>query len=138
LELLLLVGRVGVIKTKQKSAVILLVSEVVVEKSSLGVSNVQVSRRLRREASDNTAIGVLQGNVVAGTLLRLRRLLLLGGSGQRIDGSSGPGAELLQESVPAGEVDKRTLLQSSDSNTVTAEGTPQSDIRGRKRVSDDK
>lgn len=137
MELFLLVGGVGVIEAQQKSAVVLLVSEVVVEKSSLGVSNVQISRGLRREASDNTAIGVLQSDVVAGTLLRLRGLLLLRGSGQGVNGGKSPGAELLQESVPAGEVDKRTLLQSSNGNTVTAEGTPQSDIRGRKGVSDD-
>lgn len=95
LELLLLIGGVGVIETQQKSAVVLLVGEVVVEKSSLGVSNVQVSRGLGREASDNTAVGVLQSDVVAGTLLRLRGLLLLRGSGQGINGGNGPRAELL-------------------------------------------
>jgi hypothetical protein len=137
LELLLLIGRVGVIETEKESAVVLLMREIIVEKGGLGVTNVEISRRLRGESSDDTVLGTLEGNVVAGTLLGLGVLLLLSSSVHRLHSSVGPGAELLDKPVPASEVNERSLLQRSNGDTVAAEGTPNGKVGGGQRVSDD-
>jgi hypothetical protein len=127
--------------------------KVIVEKSSLSVTNVEVStryalvgdrtistagnlRRFGREAGNNPVLGVLKSNVIAGTLLRLGGLLLLGSSVQGFESHRGPGAKLLKETEPTGNVNKGTLLQSSNGDSVAAESTPESDVGRRQRVSD--
>lgn len=94
------------------------------------------SRRLRRETSHNTILSVLESNVVASAFLRFGRLLFLGSGIQRLNSSRSPGTQLLKEPVPAGQVDKRPLLQSCNCNTVTAEGTPHSNVRSGEGVAD--
>lgn len=93
------------------------------------------SRRLGRKASHDTILSVAQSDVITGTLLGFRHLLLLGSGIQRFHGGSGPGAQLLQKFVPAGEVDQRTLLQSSNSDPISAEGTPKSNVGSGEGVS---
>jgi hypothetical protein len=122
---------------KEKSTVVLLVGKVVVKHSGLGVTDVEITRGLWRETSHNTIISVEQSNVVASTGLGLGDLGLLGGSSETLDSNSGPRAQLLQEPVPTGQVDKRALLQSSSGNTVTTESTPQSNVGSGKSISGD-
>jgi hypothetical protein len=113
------------------------VSKVVVKHSSLGVTDVEITRGLRGETSHNAVIGVEESNIVASTCLGLGGLGLLGGSVESLNSNRGPRAELLQEPVPTGQVDERALLQSSSSHTVTTESTPQSNVGGRESISGD-
>jgi hypothetical protein len=113
------------------------VGKVVVKHSGLGVTDVEISRGLWRETSNNAVIGVEESNIVVSTSLGLGGLGLLGGSVERLDGNSGPRAELLQETVPTGQVDERALLQSRSGHTVTTESTPQSNVGSRESISGD-
>lgn len=92
-------------------------------------------RRLRRKASYDTILSVAESNVVAGTLLGLSHLLLFGSGVQRFNGSSGPRTQLLQETVPAGQIDQRTLLQGGGSHPVSTEGTPEGNVGSGEGVS---
>lgn len=111
--------------------------KVIVEKGGLGVADVEISRGLWGETSHNAVVGVEKSNVVGSTGLGLGGLGLLGRSSKSLDSNGGPRAQLLQEPVPTGQVDKRALLQSRSSNTVTTESTPQSNVGGRESVSSD-
>ena len=110
-------------------------SKVIVEKGGLGVTDVEISRGLWRETSHNAIVGVEKSNVVGSTGLGLGGLGLLGRSSESLNSSGGPWAQLLQEPVPTGQVDKRALLQSRSSNTVTTQSTPQSNVGSRKSIS---
>ena len=70
LELLLLLRGVGIIEPNDQFALVVL-SKVLVEHGRFGVTNVKVSRRLRRESCHNTLIGIQQSNLKV-------RLLALG------------------------------------------------------------
>lgn len=111
--------------------------KVIVEKRSLGVTDVEIARGLRRETGHDAVVSVEKSDVVASTRLGLGDLGLLGSSGERLDSRGSPWAQLLQETVPTGQVNERALLQSSSSNTVTTESTPQSNVGSRKSISGD-
>lgn len=111
--------------------------KVIVEKSGLSVTDVEISRGLWGETCHDAIIGVEKSNVVASTRLGLGDLGLLRGSGESLDSNSSPRAKLLQETVPTGQVDERALLQSRSSHTVTTESTPQSNVCSRKSISGD-
>jgi hypothetical protein len=97
---------------------------------------VEISRGLGGETGDDTILSVLESNIIAGTLLRLGSLLLLGSSVQGLESDGSPGAKLLDETEPTSNVDKSALLQGSNGDSVAAESTPESDVGRRQRVSD--
>lgn len=136
LELLFLVRGVGVVKADQKSPLVFFMGKIIVQKGSLGVSNVEVSRRLRRESSDHALVGVEERNVVAGTFLGLGSLLLFRRGIQGFQSSDSPWAQLLQKGEPASQVDQISLANSTNGYTVSAESTPQGNVGGRETVSD--
>ena len=111
--------------------------KVIVEKRGLGVTDVEIARGFWRETGHNAVVSVEKSNVVASTGLGLGDLGLLGSSGEGLDGSGSPWAQLLQETVPTGQVDERALLQSCGRHTVTTESTPQSNVGSRKSISGD-
>lgn len=65
-----------------------------------------------------------QGNLIAGTLFGFSKFLLARSSIQGFKSRCGPRAQVLEEIVPVGQVDESTPLESSDSDTVSANGTP--------------
>ena len=101
------------------------------------MTDVEIARGLWRETGHNAVVSVEKSTVVASTRLGLGDLGLLGSSGEGLDGSGSPWAQLLQETVPTGQVDERALLQSCGSHTVTTESTPQSNVGSRKSISGD-
>lgn len=82
-------------------------------------------------------LSIQKRNVVAGTCLRFRGLLLFGGRIERISRACRPGAELFQEAIPACQVDERSFLDGGGGDTVASNGTPECNVRRGERVSDD-
>lgn len=112
--------------------------EIIVEKGCFGMTNVEISRRLRGEPGHDTLISVQKRNVVVSTaFLALGSLFVLCCGIQRLKGRCGPRTELFQEGKPPSQVDKSPLSDSRDSDTVSAKGTPQGNVSCGKRISDD-
>lgn len=65
-----------------------------------------------------------QGNLIAGAFFGSSKLLLARSSIQGLKSRRGPRAQVLEELVPAGQVEESTPLESSDSDTVSAKGAP--------------
>ena len=120
LVLLLLLCGVGVVEAQEHLAIVLLVGKVVVQEGGLHVSDVKVARGLRREASDDTLLGVGQANVEVGALVTL-------GPRGKVDGRV---CGLLDEGEPSCQVgdDLVALLDQADGDLVLADELPQLDV----------
>lgn len=130
--------------------------EIVVQESSLGVTDVEIApsngqligfeyairaqrqhlRRLWRESGHNALFGIQKRDVIAAALPGLGGLLLPGGSAQGLDYGSGPRAQLLHEVVPTRQVEQRPFLDRADCYAVAAQSTPDGNIGSGERISD--
>ena len=125
LELLLLLGGVGIVESDNKLALVVL-GEVLVEESCFRVTDVEITTGLRREPSDNTLVGIQETNLevrvlALGLLLGIQfRLEEVDGVGHTVDGSY-----VLE---PTHEVGQVVPLDGRDSLTISAQSTPDADV----------
>ena len=134
LVLLLLLGRVGVVETEAQLALVSLVSKVVGKKGGLGVSDVKVTRGLRKETSDDALVGVLESERIAGTGLGGGGDLGLSGSILGLDVGLDLGVVLLDVSEPSVEVGERAALDEGDGGAVATESEPDLGVEVAKGV----
>lgn len=130
LELLLLLGGVGVVETNNELSIVL-GGKVRVEHSSLGVANVHVSGRLWGETSDNALLGVGKANLVVGGrgLNPLLGQKELGG----LEGCLVVGNVI----VPALDVGHASTLEDTGSSWVALDDTPNGDVSDGDDMADD-
>ncbi|KAH3670728.1 hypothetical protein OGAPHI_001243 [Ogataea philodendri] len=136
LELDLLLGRIGIVESDDQLSVVGL-GEILVQQSSLSVTNVEVSRRFRRESGNDLAVlcvwkidlevglvGLLLGSSL-GSLSDLGQRF-----GQQLNNTS-KSLVRFQVLVPSGDVDVDSVLQNRSHHGVGTQSSPSSDVGNR-------
>ncbi|KAH3665187.1 hypothetical protein OGATHE_004002 [Ogataea polymorpha] len=138
LELDLLLGRISVIESDYQFSMVGL-CKILVQDCSLGVANVQISRWLWRESSNDLAVlRVWEVNFEVG-LVRLLLAAFCGLSnlgkrlGQKLNHSAKP-VVCLQKLVPSSDVDVDGVLQNRSHHRVRTQCTPRSNVGKRNLI----
>ncbi|KAL7355453.1 hypothetical protein ACKS0A_12155 [Histoplasma ohiense] len=136
LELLILLGGIGIIESTNHGAFVLFMGEVIVQQRCFRMSDMQIPRWLWWEPGHYTVFHILETDVVACTSGTCRGLSLLRTSTQLSHGNVHPGIGCFDECEPAAGGCRR-FSNARYGDSISTKGSPDSNICQGKRIAND-